>query len=93
MVLPCTKNTYGDVVVWTDRLSRTLVTTNFVAELVESLQKWRASGVGGVLFRIDLQDASLVPILAAHGFQYHEVKPRQVTMARWLLDTPSGLTL
>ncbi|EYC11539.1 hypothetical protein Y032_0050g1964 [Ancylostoma ceylanicum] len=93
MVLPCTRNDYGDVEVRTERLSKTLKTKGFFAELQKSLDQWSAEGVKGILFRIALKDASLVPILAAHGFHYHEVNAGQVTMARWLLGTPSGLTL
>ncbi|EPB76167.1 hydrolase, NUDIX family [Ancylostoma ceylanicum] len=82
MVLPCTRNDYGDVEVRTERLSKTLKTKGFFAELQKSLDQWSAEGVKGILFRIALKDASLVPILAAHGFHYHEVNAGQVTMAR-----------
>ncbi|EYB92291.1 hypothetical protein Y032_0195g1463 [Ancylostoma ceylanicum] len=42
--------------------------------------------------RLGRKDSYLVPVLAENGFEYHDVKAKQVTMTRWLPDTPSGLT-
>ncbi|EYC11540.1 hypothetical protein Y032_0050g1964 [Ancylostoma ceylanicum] len=55
MVLPCTRNDYGDVEVRTERLSKTLKTKGFFAELQKSLDQWSAEGVKGILFRIALK--------------------------------------
>ncbi|KAL6731482.1 hypothetical protein Aduo_002343 [Ancylostoma duodenale] len=93
MVLPTRRNPYGDVEVWTNSLPETLKGAEFIPQLLESLQKWKAKGVEGVFFRIDLKDSFLVPILAEYGFEYYDVKAKQVTMTRWLPDTPSALTL
>ncbi|EYB92290.1 hypothetical protein Y032_0195g1463 [Ancylostoma ceylanicum] len=92
MVLPTRKNPYGDVEVWTEHLPETLKRAEFIPQLLKSLQHWKAKGVEGVFFRVDLKDSYLVPVLAENGFEYHDVKAKQVTMTRWLPDTPSGLT-
>ncbi|EPB66600.1 hydrolase, NUDIX family [Ancylostoma ceylanicum] len=39
-----------------------------------------------------LQDSFLVSILAEHGFQYHTTTAKELTMTRWLPDTPSELS-
>ncbi|EYB95365.1 hypothetical protein Y032_0161g3393 [Ancylostoma ceylanicum] len=40
----------------------------------------------------NVQDSFLVPILAEHGFQYHTTTAKELTMTRWLPDTPSELS-
>ncbi|KAL6727921.1 hypothetical protein Aduo_009757 [Ancylostoma duodenale] len=106
MVLPSKGIRYGNVEVKTARLTAYMKDT-FANQLVQSLQQWRDSGIQAVFFRITLEvapfafalrnvfhreeDCFLAPILAIHGFKYHEVKPEQLTMTRWLPNSPSGL--
>ncbi|KAL6731492.1 hypothetical protein Aduo_002353 [Ancylostoma duodenale] len=92
MVLPATRNAYGDMEVVTVRLPKALK-TKFAAELVQTMQQWRAIGVGKALFRISLEDASFVPTLAQNGFEYHEVKPKELTMMQKFYDAPSGMMI
>lgn len=59
---------------------------DFSSRLQASLKKWTEDNVRAVWFRISLEHADWVPILAKNGFGFHHVAGAGavVTMCRWL---------
>ncbi|XP_046401846.1 nudix hydrolase 8 isoform X2 [Ischnura elegans] len=59
-------------------------TSNFSSTLTESLSEWKENSVRGVWFKVFLNDAEWVPILAQNGFEFHHAKSDYVMMCKWL---------
>lgn len=65
---------------------------DFEEVLQASLSHWKEEKVRGVWFKVDLQHADWVPVLAKHGFTYHHAKPEFVMMVRWLaVNEPNNI--
>ncbi|KAJ0177181.1 hypothetical protein K1T71_007190 [Dendrolimus kikuchii] len=57
---------------------------SFKEKLEESLGKWTAEGHRCIWFRVNISDASFVPILAQKGFNFHHARDDFVMMYKWL---------
>ncbi|XP_045615353.2 uncharacterized protein [Procambarus clarkii] len=57
---------------------------NLEASLLASLNHWIEEKIRGVWFKVDLQHAEWVPVLAKHGFTYHHAQSQFVMMVKWL---------
>ncbi|XP_069691273.1 uncharacterized protein [Periplaneta americana] len=56
----------------------------FTKRLEASLIHWAEKNVRGVWFKVTLEHADWVPVLAKNDFQFHHAKPGYVMMYRWL---------
>ena len=64
----------------------------FEEALCASVRAWRREGVRGVWLRVGLEQAALVPVAAAQGFEFHHAEAAYLMMARWLPEEePSTL--
>ncbi|ROT84025.1 uncharacterized protein [Penaeus vannamei] len=64
----------------------------FETVLQASLSHWAKEKIRGVWFRVHLQNAEWVPILAKHGFTYHHAQPQFVMMVKWLaVNEPNNI--
>lgn len=64
----------------------------FSQALPQAILEWKADGIRGVWFQVDLAHSEWVPVLAANGFVFHHAQPDYVMMTRWLpTDEPDGL--
>ncbi|XP_049801718.1 uncharacterized protein LOC126236444 isoform X2 [Schistocerca nitens] len=57
---------------------------NFSTKLLKSLEHWSEQNVRAVWFRVALQHAEWVPVLAKNGFMFHHAEPMSVSMVKWL---------
>ncbi|PSN46311.1 Nudix hydrolase 8 [Blattella germanica] len=56
----------------------------FTKRLEASLEHWKDKNCRGVWFRVALEHAEWVPVLAKNAFEFHHAKPGYVVMYRWL---------
>ncbi|KAF9824603.1 hypothetical protein SFRURICE_004060 [Spodoptera frugiperda] len=56
----------------------------FTENLDDSLSKWSLQGYRCVWFKVNIQDAFCVPILAQKGFNFHHARDDFVMMYKWL---------
>ncbi|XP_023723732.1 nudix hydrolase 2 isoform X2 [Cryptotermes secundus] len=56
----------------------------FPKKLEASLKHWTVKSFRGIWFKVTLEHADWVPILAENEFQFHHAKPGYVMMYRWL---------
>ncbi|XP_038211754.1 nudix hydrolase 8-like [Zerene cesonia] len=93
-----TSTAYFDGV--TDRYSGITVTSQeepcdrdkFKEKLLESLKKWASEERRCIWFKVNINDASWVPILADVGFNFHHARDDFVMMYKWLpLDRSANL--
>lgn len=56
----------------------------FTENLDDSLSKWSLQGYRCVWFKVNIQDAFCIPILAQKGFNFHHARDDFVMMYKWL---------
>ncbi|XP_050693380.1 uncharacterized protein LOC126984048 isoform X1 [Eriocheir sinensis] len=81
---------YSGITVSSDEES--VSSQDFEEMLQVSLSHWMEEKIRGVWFKVDIQHAEWVPVLAKHGFTYHHAKPEFVMMVRWLaVNEPNNI--
>ncbi|CAB3253458.1 unnamed protein product [Arctia plantaginis] len=76
------KDRYKGVTV--DLLQEKCDQLKFLGTLEESLSKWTTDGSRCIWFKVNIQDAYCVPILAQKGFTFHHARDDFVMMYKWL---------
>ncbi|KAK3868560.1 hypothetical protein Pcinc_026060 [Petrolisthes cinctipes] len=84
------RDRYSGVTVFSEQ--EPLAAVDFEHVLQASLHQWREEKVRGVWFRVNLQHADWVPVLAKNGFVYHHAREQFVMMVRWLpINEPNNV--
>jgi ADP-ribose pyrophosphatase YjhB (NUDIX family) len=89
IVLECTYDAYGGVIVNASRLPQSSV--KFTRMLSASIHQWRNEGVRGVWLKIPKHFVDFIPIASGAGFDFHHAQEEYVMMTTWLPKTPSTL--
>lgn len=63
----------------------------FQRDLQDALEIWKAEGRKGIWIQIPTVYAHLIPSCISLGFDFHLAKPGQVTLCKWLPESPSRL--
>ncbi|XP_060522100.1 uncharacterized protein LOC132699423 isoform X2 [Cylas formicarius] len=79
---------FEGITVWSDQESCDI--GEFPKKLKNSLTLWRDTKKRGIWFRVHLEQADWVPVLAKNGFKYHHARDDYVTMYLWLPTTETS---
>lgn len=58
--------------------------SEFISILKESLNKWHTDNNRCIWFKVNIQDACHIPVLAENGFNFHHARDSYVMMYKWL---------
>ncbi|CAH0719391.1 unnamed protein product, partial [Brenthis ino] len=74
-----------------DSLEEPCEPNQFLDKLLASLKKWDEEETKCIWFKVHINDAVIVPILANNGFNFHHSRDNFVVMFKWLLknSTPN----